>query len=811
MNSIIKRLSNVYQIEQRTDEWFIERKKILTATDIAGILGISRKHPEVIIKDKITPYNKNEERIENEYMRFGKTFEPYAIDIFKKLKKLNVHEIGLVIHPFHKILGASPDGLVENGFLLEIKCPKIRKIIYGHIPKEYWVQMQIQMECTDTENCYFMECQFNTIDDPTKFSDIYHKDLEDRSVFSGKIDNYYWELLDYQIIVVNRDRYWFNSIIDKIKEFTNDINYFRKHGMKRQLRSIVNDTPIPDNKRRRLYFRKYNEWTNVKSVYNFINDDPLLDWLDVYGDEKEKDKSLLMDFIKNQKRIFFNKIDEYLVEKYGEKKVKKVSDIYDNVSHDKFEITNQYLKENVPIIIGGFLKNNKHKLYGRIDIMIKSKYLHKLYPFVDIELDNKYYIVCIEYSNIQLLSDGERIGKNKKCEQIRAKYILQQKLLKNGNNTGILIAKKFNYTRQRTKYEINNIFEKAIPITCEEFDVNLLTKSLLWKYSLKKYGEKWDIERPETNNDNILNKYLRPNMKNRNDFPWGTTKKKLATSQKEITSLLYCSVKERNRAIDKGIYSYDDERLSIDILKPSYKSDLINKMLKQNKKKSGLISKFKINNKWKNYVNFFVDFETISNLFDDLSSFPISKNDEEIPKIFLIGITYVINNVVEHTYFCVDRITLAEEKRVIEYFLKFIKTKTKNYKKSYKIFHWSSAEVTFLNSALARHPSIDYKKLEFFDLLTEFKNQEIVAKGLLNNALKSVVKLFYENGWIKIKYDDSNCMSGVDAMIMAHNINKKAIENNKKITDYKIMDEIIQYNKVDCLSVYELFIFMTKL
>jgi hypothetical protein len=62
----------------------------------------------------------------------------------------------LIPHPEYSFLGASPDGIRPDGVMIEIKCP-FSRIPTGIPELKYWIQMQIQMECCDMEECDFLD------------------------------------------------------------------------------------------------------------------------------------------------------------------------------------------------------------------------------------------------------------------------------------------------------------------------------------------------------------------------------------------------------------------------------------------------------------------------------------------------------------------------------------------------------------------------------------------------------------------------------------------------------------------------------
>jgi hypothetical protein len=77
-----------------------------------------------------------------------------------------VADFGCLQHDVHAFLGASPDGINVDpasqryGRMLEIKNI-VNRDITGIPKKEYWIQMQLQMETADLNECDFLETQFS--------------------------------------------------------------------------------------------------------------------------------------------------------------------------------------------------------------------------------------------------------------------------------------------------------------------------------------------------------------------------------------------------------------------------------------------------------------------------------------------------------------------------------------------------------------------------------------------------------------------------------------------------------------------------
>jgi putative phage-type endonuclease len=96
----------------------------------------------------------------NAAMQWGTEQEPFARAAYELKTESMVDQVGLVIHPEIDNAGASPDGLVGDDGLLEIKCPKtsthLQYLLAGTVPAEYQLQMLWQMACTERSWCDFV-------------------------------------------------------------------------------------------------------------------------------------------------------------------------------------------------------------------------------------------------------------------------------------------------------------------------------------------------------------------------------------------------------------------------------------------------------------------------------------------------------------------------------------------------------------------------------------------------------------------------------------------------------------------------------
>lgn len=86
----------------------------------------------------------------------GKANEHHGIDRLSKKLGVRIFELGTVPVQGHSFVGVSPDGITEDGFAVEIKCP--RKI-NNTIKPEYQFQLQMEMVALGTAKAYFVQYQ----------------------------------------------------------------------------------------------------------------------------------------------------------------------------------------------------------------------------------------------------------------------------------------------------------------------------------------------------------------------------------------------------------------------------------------------------------------------------------------------------------------------------------------------------------------------------------------------------------------------------------------------------------------------------
>lgn len=146
-------------MSQQTDAWFESRLGKVTASRVRDVMAKGRGNaPSVtrqnymmqLLCERLT--GRREEGYTNAAMQRGNELEPFARMAYELFADADVVEVGLVDHPSIVGFGASPDGMVGDRGLLEIKCPNtaqhIAVVQSGKHDAQYEWQMLAQMACT---------------------------------------------------------------------------------------------------------------------------------------------------------------------------------------------------------------------------------------------------------------------------------------------------------------------------------------------------------------------------------------------------------------------------------------------------------------------------------------------------------------------------------------------------------------------------------------------------------------------------------------------------------------------------------------
>ncbi len=273
IDKILEYLISLDFPEQKSIGWHLQRHEMLTASSIWKALGTAAAQNSLIYS-KCLPINPNKCLRVNigSPLHHGQKYEPVSILFYENLYNTKIKEFGCIPHKKYSFIGASPDGInvkkdnKRYGRMLEIKNIVNRKIT-GIPKKEYWIQMQLQMEVCDLPECDFLETRFMEYDNKEAFMEdggfdckkikgvilcfhsregpIYKyspflctedectiwmdKCLEDNKTMTW-IQNTYWALEEHSCILVPRNAKWFEHSLPTFEKTWMTIKHDRENG-----------------------------------------------------------------------------------------------------------------------------------------------------------------------------------------------------------------------------------------------------------------------------------------------------------------------------------------------------------------------------------------------------------------------------------------------------------------------------------------------------------------------------------------------------------------------------------------------------
>jgi putative phage-type endonuclease len=285
----IKKIKNKDQPSQRTAEWYMYRHNLITASNAYKVFENETTRNQLIYEKCVVPFipsaeaeNADAPQVSqvnvNSALHWGQKYEPISVMVYEYLYNTKVGDFGCIQHDTYGFIGASPDGINIDpnspiyGRMLEIKNPVSREID-GVPKKEYWVQMQQQMEVCDLEECDFLETKFieyenedefnkdgefaetadgnmkgiimyfsNKYGNPVyKYKPLHIDNQEDFLVWEEQqmdenedtmtwIKNIYWKLDQISCVLVQRNQKWFHDNVGAMKELWEIVEKERQTG-----------------------------------------------------------------------------------------------------------------------------------------------------------------------------------------------------------------------------------------------------------------------------------------------------------------------------------------------------------------------------------------------------------------------------------------------------------------------------------------------------------------------------------------------------------------------------------------------------
>lgn len=617
----------------------------------------------------------------------------------------------------------------------------------------------------------------------------------------------------------------------------------------------------------------WNEWVSASRTRSFLLDDPILDWLDHYslrsdgtpkngfwhGFHADDDprgprhgnylpETSFSDFIMRKGVEFEAGVLRLIEGLLAERSLPPVAKVIED--HDEIRLwesvckTLSLMKQGVPVIYQGALWDFENRTYGAPDLLVRSDVLNSIIcesldpDREDINAPNlgdqpwHYVVVDVKFTTLPFDSNGE-VGNDK--GHYKAQLALYNRALgliqgyeppvafligrgwKQGKNRGNSCLDRIGkVTIDQPQYRRPNVdwFAKAME-ACE------------WVRRVRQEGHGWSLEE--------IPDFLRPVMKNDEDAPWRGAKKEIALRTGELTSVWQLGLDKRSRALahDPRVTDWRDPLCTPEMLFGQPTENLtdtarrVGMMLDLNRDPHApdVVPDFvpTQRNVWgaPRPLEFFVDFETVSDLDDDFEGLPM-KGGHSL--IFMVGCGHFEGGEWRFDCFIADELTPEGELKALRQWAEHMAEVRNRFREQTDdplVFCWSKAEMNFLetsyNAALQRHGSAT-PSVRWFDFLSEVmkppKSSDcVLVKGAFGFGLKAVGKALRSHGLIQTEWADGPT-DGLGAMCGAWWCYREAKRLGVPVLDVetggregcpcrRLFEEIRDYNEVDCKVMQE--------
>lgn len=575
-------------------------------------------------------------------------------------------------------------------------------------------------------------------------------------------------------------------------------------------------------------------WIGASRTRNWMLDDPLLDWLGAHGaragfvrDDELPTYDARTDFrgfVTEQGRRFEAGVMRLLSERGEVRTIAKARE--DARSEACATATIDALRAGTPIIAQGVLHDTELGVFGVPDLLVRSDVLARLFPDTGIEeghgapllgLAHHYRVVDIKFHTFDLVRDGHASSAYQSLPFLAQTWLYNHAL---GAIQGFqapsayLLGRGWRQGEERVDSCLDRLARVDAGRWIERRGASLedLSRGAVnWLRRLVRDGWMWTVL-PEPSVPE-----LRPNLRVTDDAPWHAAERAIADELADLTTLPRVGPTARSAAGAIGVRRWDDLRVTAErlgIRSPLYAGQF-EAILAANRVAAPTVvpERFTGDREWASPppIEFFVDFETVSDLDDDFTQLPTAGGQE---LIFQIGCGHLDGSGAWHfSQWTTDRLTTADEGRIIADWLGHMTEVARSVGLTLpatRINHWSPAETSTLesawNAARLRHlhegwPDPD--ALPWFDLLNRLARAvPIGVTGAFGYGLKAIAKAMKAGGLIDTTWANGPA-DGLGAMVGAWWCDAEAERTGTPMWAQPLMREIGRYNEVDCRVMAE--------
>ncbi|MHB8636693.1 MAG: ribonuclease H-like domain-containing protein [Fimbriimonadaceae bacterium] len=507
-------------------------------------------------------------------------------------------------------------------------------------------------------------------------------------------------------------------------------------------------------------------WTAISSLYNWVLNDPVLDWLDIHGEAAGFNKDTASpNYLPSADYGLFVRT---LGDEFEERVLSLIRAQVDVVvvegarsNNDAFYAqTLRLMNEGAHAIYQGLVRDPDLEVFGVPDLIIRGDALDRLAPGTvgDLPTDD-YYALDIKFKGLELNKRGD-LKSNHAWERIQ--LALYERALATMRRR--VPTRAFVIGRRLAGDEgVGGGCFDAIPWVGQLDDkrLALVEEGLVWLSDLRENGARWSPLLPSDSR-------LYPNFKNVQDSPWHDAKKQLPSPTPREP---WDGPHIQPARIEANRYDWHESR----------------------------------------GAEFFVDFETFNAMNDDFSGLPAAGGR---PMIFMIGCGHEEHGEWRFTVWTADEESLDAEGKIIQEWLAHMDSVRRAQPSGVErplVFHWHNHEVKELEKAAGRHGRAEWLDVNWYDLLHRvFKSEPVRIVDTDGYSLKPVARKLREKGLIDTVWEDGPVGDGLAAMTAAWSCyaasreRRLPVHQALTVNGRSLMGDVEAYNEVDCKTMWEI-------
>ena len=588
----------------------------------------------------------------------------------------------------------------------------------------------------------------------------------------------------------------------------------------------------------------WDEWVSASRTRNHVLDNPLVDWLDRWGEEHgyERDpvdeNTDFLTFLFAKGNAFEAAVVEHLG---GLAEVRTV--LPEGSTREQrqelavAEATFAAMAEGVPIIAQGSLRDPQSRTYGAPDLLVRSDVLADLFPgsisgeaaavpASDLDIGNRHYrVVDIKFSTLHLAARGE-LGNGGSAPAYKAQVYIYNRAL--GRLQGYLAT---GGVRARPRLGAD-----APGRNVPGHELHGADRALRQRLRLVRAGT---ALRPGRRRGGVGAADAKGGR--RLARPSGAVRRGAAPERKGRLrrvgergqgdpaggrgpdAALVVGVAKRRDANRQGLTRWTDPRVTPKAVGVEGRTTMPNlrALLDVNREPGPDVRPARIGEARADWIDeapveFYVDFETVSDLDDDFSRIPERGGQ---PLIFMVGCGHLENGDWRFECFIADRLDERSEAKVIDDWFDHMTSVRDRLAPGAdpKVIHWSPHETvtleTAFDAAVKRHEKTAWQHTRtqkpwphpnWFDYLNKvMKREPVVVRGAHGFGLKAVTNAMHDLGLVETRWDEGPA-DGLGAMVGAWNCDREAASSGGSMRDLPLMKGIERYNEVDCKAMMEL-------